>query len=765
MIPRVYPPVNFYSGTNASSPVIDITGVRAPLRSQDTNIMVTNSLGERVTVIDNDPALTNSASTAVPTQSAVVGYVAAELSNVVVGVDPVYALNNVVSLRNDSLTTITAVSTDATLSGSSDEALPTQRAVKLYVDAKVASVDDLTALPPVNLVNEAIYLTNDLSEGVTAISTDPQLSEDSNSVLPTQAAVKAYVDDSIDDIPAVTGTAPVVVVSGDVSLANSSAEMVTSISTDTTLAENSDAVIPTQRAVRTYTDTRFAHINGSMPINSLRTGTDVTLSLVNALGTPVNLISTSVTLPAPSNSTIPTQAAVKSYVDSQVNSITTAAPLTMVGKQICLLNNMGGQVTSISTDISFGNNDDYTVPTQRAAKAYADIVSSAVAIQWSSGLITLVRDDVAGTFTFAYNDVAVLTISDSAGTYSPTARLVVSNTENADAVGTGALRVSGGASVTRTLYVGEDIVLSNGTTSPQVKFVGSGGQWKVTSLASGQLAVHYYETERFQFADAYTKCCTPLHLRLTSPHIEWQGRDSTWRIGMDEDVTPALLFTHGGSSRLTIDDTRIESRVPMRLLSATPTLEFGMPAGTSTNAIVLGANNNLLISVPRYAALPLFGLLKVQAGTAPYEDIPGTTYSGYKFSGSADVHTQSSASMPYDMGNSSTLTLVMRMVQVGIMAGTSTWQVRYQIVSPGSAVAASTGDAVVNVNYGHTAATLRYNTFTMVSGAAASYTPDMLLLFSVERLGSSDSYSGDVYMVGLDLVYQCGRIGGGSAIL
>jgi alpha-tubulin suppressor-like RCC1 family protein len=94
------------------------------------------------------------------------------------------------TLELTSGTSVNEISIDGTLAGNSDDAVPTEKAVKTYVDGK--------------------------------ISIDGTLADDSDLVVPTEKAVKTYVDGKI--------------------------------STDGTMSGDSDSVIPTEQAVKTYVD-------------------------------------------------------------------------------------------------------------------------------------------------------------------------------------------------------------------------------------------------------------------------------------------------------------------------------------------------------------------------------------------------------------------------------------------------------------------------------------------------------------------------------
>jgi hypothetical protein len=113
-------------------------------------------------------------------------------------------------------------STDGTLSGDSDTVLPTEKAVKAYVDnsiggassnqifqndTRVRVVDDGTAIGVIQFIADGTTVVNINNGGlilgagtrVNEFSTDPTLSDESNEAIPTEKAVKDYVDSKVTD--------------------------------------------------------------------------------------------------------------------------------------------------------------------------------------------------------------------------------------------------------------------------------------------------------------------------------------------------------------------------------------------------------------------------------------------------------------------------------------------------------------------------------------------------------------------------------------
>jgi hypothetical protein len=196
--------------------------------------------------------------------------------------NPTTELDVTGTITTDSLTivnTINEISTDGTLSGSSNSAVPTEAAIKQYVDDTTQSQDTLQEIATNgntytgSLELNAIKVASGV--GINEFSTDGTLSGSSNTTLSTEAAVKQYVDDGlaglevsriyegdseIEVIDSGTGSIMLRVDGGDVARFNASGlklatgATVNDISTDGTLSGSSNTSLVTQAAVKQYVD-------------------------------------------------------------------------------------------------------------------------------------------------------------------------------------------------------------------------------------------------------------------------------------------------------------------------------------------------------------------------------------------------------------------------------------------------------------------------------------------------------------------------------
>lgn len=230
--------------------------------------------GVAINEFSSDGGMTDNSHTAVPTEGAVKSYVDAQIGTVV---------------------SENSISTDVTLSGNSEDSLVTQKALKTYVENQTA-----------------LKVSPDL------ISTDASLSGNSNDSLSSQYAIKTYVTNELATL-------------------DLDAVVINRMSTDVTLTGNSNDSLPSQRAIKTYLDNSIAAL-------------DLESVITNKMSTSQNLIPNS-------DDYVPTQKAVKGYVDNMINyAIQDISPLTNIK----------------SIDASLSGNSHDSIPSQAAVKTYVD---------------------------------------------------------------------------------------------------------------------------------------------------------------------------------------------------------------------------------------------------------------------------------------------------------------------------------------------------------------------------------------------------------
>jgi hypothetical protein len=88
--------------------------------------------------------------------------------------------------------------TDGTLAGNSDVKVASQKATKTYADLKIAKATNVTAITDTGIADGEIAVFNlsnkDIRTSNAVISTDGTLASDADTNIPTEKAVKTYVD-------------------------------------------------------------------------------------------------------------------------------------------------------------------------------------------------------------------------------------------------------------------------------------------------------------------------------------------------------------------------------------------------------------------------------------------------------------------------------------------------------------------------------------------------------------------------------------------
>jgi len=219
-------------------------------------------------------------------------------TNFPLDLDPVFATNAVLSANLALKENTGNKSSDVNLADATNTLFPTELAVKTYVDTQIAGAaadDDITAVSfdgtnltvtegatsffaNISALDDSAAIA--LKEDTANKSTDTNLADATNTLFPTELAVKTYVDTQIagaaadDDITAVSfdGTNLTVTEGATSFFANISAldnsaaialkEDTANKSNDGTLAGNSATDFPTEQAVKTYVDTQVGAATG-----------------------------------------------------------------------------------------------------------------------------------------------------------------------------------------------------------------------------------------------------------------------------------------------------------------------------------------------------------------------------------------------------------------------------------------------------------------------------------------------------------------------
>ena len=393
------------------------------------------------------------------------------------------------------------------MASNSATALATQQSIKAYVDSAVGLFDSLEeVLANGNTTNGSnIVVSNGDS-----ISIGGQLSSDTvttidatvtNSDLATALAIKSYVDNSVPPAESLANT----LVAGNTT-GGSNIEMTTGdsikmgasislFSTDGTLSSNSDVIIPTQKAIKTYVDNAVpaaeslantllaGNVTGGTEISvssgdaitfagtgKLKHGTDSRIdidsggvdllgavflksqigqpasSLKFSQGATINEFSVDGTLSGDSNTAVPTEKAVKTYVDATAGGvgtvtsvgITHAGDAFAVGSAVTTSGTLDITMSGSSTQYINGEGNLITFP----AASSGTVSSIGASIDGDAIAITGSPVTTSGTLAFEFEGTNAQYI-DGAGNLTTFPAASGGTVTSVAATGSGGINVTG----------------------------------------------------------------------------------------------------------------------------------------------------------------------------------------------------------------------------------------------------------------------------------------------------------------------------------
>jgi hypothetical protein len=269
---------------------------------------------------------------------------------------------------------------DGTLAADSDSKIPSQKAVKTYVDGQIIGAGSGDVVGPGAAVDldfaQFDGATGKLvKDGGLSLDTDGTLAADSNLRIPSQQAVKAYAD--VGFVPKIGGALDDILT---LAVGGGIQDSGKAFDTDGTLAANSDNKIATQKAVKTYSDagdTPRVVGPGSAVDSDFAQFDSTTGKLIKDGGLSLD---TNGGLAANSDSKIPSQKAVKTYVDGQIigaGSGDVVGPGAAVDLDLVQFDGTTGKLVkdgglSLDTDGTLAADSDSKIPSQKAVKTYID---------------------------------------------------------------------------------------------------------------------------------------------------------------------------------------------------------------------------------------------------------------------------------------------------------------------------------------------------------------------------------------------------------
>ncbi len=279
---------------------------------------------------------------------------------------------------------VNTISNDTDLTNSSQNALPTEYAIKSYVDTyKALKNGEITEdFKAASLVVHGNFRLDEAGHPVNTISNDTDLTNSSQNALPTEYAIKSYVDtykalkngETTEDFKVAN-----MVVHGDFRL-DETGHPVGSISNDTDLANSSQNAIPTENAVRVYADTKA--LKAGEEGQSFTTN-DLTIYGgfgFNETATKLTKVSLDLETETDLSVVLPNGSAVTAYTDSRLAIFEGSTGVDFNARNLSIVGNFqlgtGATVAKVTTDISTEANQDGSIPNATAIVNYVNEITA-----------------------------------------------------------------------------------------------------------------------------------------------------------------------------------------------------------------------------------------------------------------------------------------------------------------------------------------------------------------------------------------------------
>lgn len=188
-------------------------------------------------------------------------------------------------------------------------------------------------------------VTNVAQMPLSYLDTDGTFAANSDIKIASQKAIKTYVDAAVSSATGSSGATKESIGLGDVT--NVAQMPISYLDVDGTLATNSDTKVASQKAVKTYVDTA---------VDSKASTSYVDTAVSSKM--PLSYLDTDTTLAANSAVKVPSQSAVKSYADTKVAKTTTVNGYAL-----------SSNISITKSDIGLGNVDNTSDNTKNSAVA------------------------------------------------------------------------------------------------------------------------------------------------------------------------------------------------------------------------------------------------------------------------------------------------------------------------------------------------------------------------------------------------------------
>lgn len=257
--------------------------------------------------------------------------------------------NKTIDVDNNTLSNIEVdnlkagvLDTDLTTASLLDDTIPSAKATKSYADTIAGNLNShvTNTSNPHSVTKTQVGLSNvdNIQQlPMSYLDIDPALTADSDLKVASQKATKAYTDAVNTTLGNhISNTSnPHSVTKTQVGLSNVDNVQqlpMSYLDTDGTLAANSDTSVASQKATKTYADTK---VPNTRTVNGYALSADVTLakgdvglgSVDNVQQLPMSYLDIDGTLAANSDTRVASQKAVKTYVASQIGASSGTVPL------------------------------------------------------------------------------------------------------------------------------------------------------------------------------------------------------------------------------------------------------------------------------------------------------------------------------------------------------------------------------------------------------------------------------------------------------
>ena len=542
------------------------------------------------------------------------------------------------------------------------------------------------------------------SDPVVGISMSEDLSEDSDELLATQHAIKSYVDASLY---VYTGTDPVNVTSSTISLRNSAAGTISSISTDGGFSGSSDTVVPTQLAVTYYTSTARELVDGATRFAKDALAETLTAYAGGVLSLSITPVSFGIE-----------QSATYLYNQLQIRLPDFSSIMTMTQQPdgLYFLNTVGSTTTPAAAITSSGTRTINALSIRKAA-----------GVNWV---------DIERRFT---GTVETTIIVDSAGSTFPIMDITATSVELKEAM-----------TSTSTIDLTDQLTI--GGVAPVLRFMETPVLTPCTmTFDAAALTVAISGVPYLSLNDTYFTSNRPV--QLGDP----LATNDTYLIFNAAGTYTLFLKKLGGLYNL-YETSQLATTINNRLI-----LNAGVTISETTmngnNTITATPASDLVISKPRYRCANIFSFLRAGGSSPNFTQIGALPYYGWEFINN-NYSLYCSFTIPADVADTTTVLPTIQGTFQTTAVGNIHWRLTFNRPTTGVYLSPS-GDVVANViaTVGGTAYTAVTTSFTESPLWAAMRGSTALV--RLQRINDGlDTYGGSFWLTGFCFRYHCGYLAG-----